>query len=153
MAKKGPGRSCTATTESDNTWPTWFGGAKTGRSYTAFFWPKTLLSAEWEGYADHILKPEIWRCSFDVVLFLALCTVQGYDLPDFGQKSLFLQNGEDRQIISLNQADHILKPCRSYPYTMQIISLYHADHILNFHHLLWNKVQKGLQIISLNQTY
>ena len=47
------------------------------------------------GVGDHVLK--------------------GYDLPDFAQKPLFLQNGGKREIISLNVGDHILKRGRSYP--------------------------------------
>ena len=33
---------------------------------------------------------------FDVFCFFALGMVEGYDLPNFGQKPLFLQNGENR---------------------------------------------------------
>ena len=25
----------------------------------AFFWPKTILSAEWEGWVDHVFKPSL----------------------------------------------------------------------------------------------
>ena len=37
--------------------------------------------------------------------------VEGYDLPNFGQKRLFLQ----KQAFPQKQVDHILKPGRSYP--------------------------------------
>ena len=32
-------------------------------------WPKTLLSAEWEGYADHKFKPSLANLLLDDFLF------------------------------------------------------------------------------------